>query len=77
MRTANAVAIAGGTVAAALLDVLIEKGILTEGDAMAVCLTAQTELVPYTGNGGDAVEAARIIGEVYSRLAKSGAQPTI
>ncbi len=72
MRTANAVAIAGGAIAASLLDMLIEREVITDADAAAICDAAQKSLLPYTGNGGDAVEAARIVGEAYARFTKRG-----
>jgi hypothetical protein len=72
MRTANAVAIAGGALVAILLEKLIERGALTPADAQSICAEAQKSLLPYTGNGGDAVEGARIISEINSRFAKGG-----
>jgi hypothetical protein len=78
MRTANAVAIAGGAVSVALIDFLIESKFLAPDNARAILTEAKTRLQPFmtttTASGGivmntDATEAARIIGELYGTIA--------
>jgi hypothetical protein len=77
MRTANAVAIAGGAVTVALIDFLIESKFLAPDNARAILTEAKTRLQPFmtttTASGGivmntDATEAARIIGELYGTI---------
>jgi hypothetical protein len=74
MRNAKATGIAGGAIAIALLDKLVERGILIPADCEAICATAQVGLSPYIGIGGEvAAEASRIVGELHKRFAKYGA----
>jgi hypothetical protein len=76
MRSANAVAIAGAAISAALFDALVEKNILTTSEALSILEAAQNKITPYLGaplRTDDPVEAARIIGEMYGRLAKKSA----
>ena len=46
LRTANALAIAGGALAAAMLERLIEKNILTVADAKGILDNADSPLAP-------------------------------
>ncbi len=71
MYNANAVAIAGGAIAIALIDRLIAKKLLTADEARVILTNAQTRLQPFL-DVPDAVEGARIIGGVFQGLPKNG-----
>jgi len=60
MINANAIAIAGGAIAASLVDVLTDKG-LTEDEAASVRAKALQLLTPYTMTSSDADAAFRFI----------------
>jgi hypothetical protein len=62
-----ATAIAGGAIAIALIDNLIERGVLTTQSARDVLAEAQRRVVPFTSNA-DATEAARIISKLFQGL---------
>jgi hypothetical protein len=70
---ANASAIAGGTISILLIDLLIEKGIITHEEARALLTTAQAGLRQRLGDNPTVVEACRIISSVYQRLPKHDA----
>jgi hypothetical protein len=70
LRTAEHIAIAGGTVAAALLDALVRKNILTTAEARAVMDDAQVRLQPFMRQA-DTAESARIISEWRGGLPKN------
>ena len=61
MINANAIAIAGGAIAASLVDVLTDKGLLTEDEAASVRAKALQLLTPYTMTSSDADAAFRFI----------------
>jgi hypothetical protein len=78
MRTANAIGIAGGAVAAALIAALIKKNFFTPDEARAILGDAQAKLMPFVkpptgGTADDAAEGARIIGEMYTMIPKGSA----
>ncbi|HUD87990.1 MAG TPA: hypothetical protein VMR17_16220 [Xanthobacteraceae bacterium] len=58
--------IAGGAIAAALLDLLIERKIIEPADARAVCVAAQADIKRRIGFKGDAASA--LIDEVLGTL---------
>jgi hypothetical protein len=70
MINANAIAIAGGAVAASLVDALIDKGLLTEDEAASVRARALQLLTPYTMTSGDAEAACRIITDMLIGLSR-------
>jgi hypothetical protein len=57
----NAQAIAGGMIASALIDFLVEKDIMTKDEAVAILLTASKRTAPFALKNPDASLAARII----------------
>jgi hypothetical protein len=61
MINANAIAIAGGAVAASLIEALTDKGLLTQDEAARVGARALHLLTPYTMTSSDADAACRII----------------
>jgi hypothetical protein len=61
MINANAIAIAGGAIAASLVDVLTAKGLLTEDEAASVRAKALQLLTPYTMTSSDTDAACRFI----------------
>jgi hypothetical protein len=61
MVNANAIAIAGGAIAASLIDTLTSKGLLTADEAAALGARALMLLTPYTMTSSDADGACRII----------------
>jgi hypothetical protein len=61
-RTADHIAIAGGIVAAALLNALVRKGVLTTSEARDLMEDAHVRLQPFLGSPG-VPESARIISE--------------
>jgi polyhydroxyalkanoate synthesis regulator phasin len=73
MRSTNsnsssiAVAIAGGAIAIALIDNLIERGVLTTQNGRDVLAEAQRRLAPF-GHTADATEAVRIISMLLQGL---------
>lgn len=71
MINANAIAIAGGAVAASLVDTLTDKGLLTEDEAASVRARALQLLTPYTMTSSDADAACRIITDMLVGLAKA------
>jgi hypothetical protein len=80
MRNAIAVAIAGGAVSVALIEFLTKTGVLTRDDAREILTDAKTRLGPFmtittpTGvdiNNGNAIEASRIIGDLYNAVAQN------
>jgi hypothetical protein len=78
MRSANAIGIAGGAVAAALIAALIKKNFFTPEEARAILGDAQAKLMPFVkpptgGTADDAAEGARIIGEMYTMIPKGSA----
>lgn len=78
MRNANAIAIAGGAIATALINDMIKRGLLTTQDAKIILTDAQSRLqsvatIPAPNGVGtvvspDVTEASRIIGEIYAGL---------
>ena len=68
MINANAIAIAGGAVAASLVDVLTDKGLLTEDEAASVRAKALQLLTPYTMTSSDADAAFRFITDMLVGL---------
>ena len=73
VRTAYAMAAAGGAISTALTDALVKKGILTNTEAREVLSDAQNRLGPFIGlgaAGADAAEGSRIIGELMAGLPK-------
>jgi hypothetical protein len=71
MINANAIAIAGGAVAASLVDVLTDKGLLTEDEAASVRAKALQLLTPYTMTSSDADAAFRIITDMLVGLPRA------
>jgi hypothetical protein len=69
LRTADHIAIAGGAVAAALLDALVTKKVLTVAEAKAVMDDAHTRLRPFMTTA-DGAESGRIISEWRGRIAE-------
>jgi hypothetical protein len=78
MWNAMSIAIAGGAVSVALIEFLTTTGVLTRDDAREILTDAKTRLGPFmsittpTGvalNNPDAVNAARIIAELYNSVA--------
>jgi hypothetical protein len=63
MPQASSIAIAGGAIATALIDVLIAKGILTTRDAADVGYRAQNLLG--TDTSAEATEASRMIADMF------------
>jgi hypothetical protein len=53
----DVLAIAGGAILVALIDKLIEKGVLTKADAQAVMLTAMKNPFPQGAHGADLIIA--------------------
>jgi hypothetical protein len=70
LRTADHIAIAGGAVAAALVNRLVAKGILTTAEAVEISDAAADSLAPFA-TGAGAGEAARIIAEWRQRYARA------
>jgi hypothetical protein len=68
MINANAIAIAGGAIAASLVDVLTDKGLLTEDEAASVRAKALQLLTPYTMTSRDADAACRFITDMLIGL---------
>lgn len=71
MINANAIAIAGGAMAASLVDVLTDKGLLTDDEAASVRAKALQFLTPYTMTSSDADAACRIITDMLIALSKA------
>lgn len=71
MINANAIAIAGGAMAASLVDILTDKGQLTEDEAASVRAKALQLLTPYTMTSSDADAACRIITDMLVGLSKA------
>jgi hypothetical protein len=71
MVNANAIAIAGGAIAASLIDVLTDKGLLTSDEAASVSARALNLLTPYTMTSADAAAACRIITDMLVDRRKS------
>jgi hypothetical protein len=64
--------IAGGAIATALLDLLIEKGVIDHEEARGVLESAMYRAAMYTGTF-EGLEATKIIGDLLeSRIAASG-----
>ena len=74
MINANAIAIAGGAVAASLVDVLTDKGLLTEDEAASVRAKALQLLTPYTMTSSDADAAFRFITDMLVGFAERARQ---
>jgi hypothetical protein len=62
-----AIAIAVGAIAIALLDNLIERGVLTTENGRDVLAEAQRRLIPFTNNA-DVTEADRVIGSLFQEM---------
>jgi hypothetical protein len=62
MTQASSVAIAGGAITTALINVLIAKGVLSESEAVDVGYRAQNLIA--TDTSAEAAEARRIIAEM-------------
>jgi len=60
--------LAGGAVAMAMIDKLVELKVINRADALDVLATAQKRLVALRTT--EAAQAARIIGDVYAKLLK-------
>jgi dihydrodipicolinate synthase/N-acetylneuraminate lyase len=73
MVNANAIAIAGGAIAASLIDTLTSKGLLTADEAAALGARALMLLTPYTMTSSDADGACRIITDMLVGPARPGA----
>ena len=71
MINANAIAIAGGAIAASLVDVLTDKGLLTEDEAASVRAKALQLLTPYTMTSSDAEAACRFITDMLVGLPRA------
>jgi hypothetical protein len=78
MWNAMSIAIAGGAVSVALIEFLTKTDVLTRDDAREILIDAKTRLGPLmsitTPTGADlrnpdAVNAARIIAELYNSVA--------
>ena len=71
MINANAIAIAGGAIAASLVDVLTDKGLLTEDEAASVRAKALQLLTPYTMTSSDADAACRFITDMLIQVSRA------
>jgi hypothetical protein len=71
-----AIAIAGGAIAIALLDNLIERGVLTSENGRDVFAEAQRRLVPFTDNA-DVTEAERIISCLFQGMPNHSGYSTL
>jgi hypothetical protein len=71
MINANSIAIAGGAIAASLVDVLTDKGLLSKDEAASVRAKALQFLTPYTMTSSDANAACRIITYMLIGLART------
>ena len=70
LNSSTAYGMAGGALASALLDTLVEKGLLTNTDVLAILTRAQEQLSDFHTSDGEA--GARILGELYDEHRKSG-----
>ncbi len=72
MRSLNSIAIAGGAIASALINALVKKGLLTADEAVTALSDAQRQISVFIQSGGsDAVEAARIVGDLVATINKN------
>jgi hypothetical protein len=71
-----AIAIAGGAIAIALIDNLIERGVLTTENGRDVLAEAQRRLAPFTSNA-DATEADRIISKLFQGIPNHSGYSTL
>jgi hypothetical protein len=67
---ANAQAIAGGMIASALIDFLVEKEIMTKGEARTLLGNVSKHIFPCRPNNPDACMASRIVGGIAKRFAE-------
>jgi hypothetical protein len=74
--TPIAIAIAGGAIAIALLDNLIERGVLTTENGRDVLAEAQRRLVPFTDNA-DVANAGRIISSLFQGMPNHSGYSTL
>jgi hypothetical protein len=71
-----AIAIAGGAIAIALLDNLIERGVLTTENGRDVLAEAQRRLVAFTNNA-DVSEADRVISCLFQGMPNHSGYSTL
>jgi|HubBroStandDraft_5_1064220.scaffolds.fasta_scaffold1222950_1 hypothetical protein len=59
-------ALAGGTIAIGLFNLLIDKGVISRSDALGILKEAQGFLKDSPG----AIDGSRVVGSIYERILK-------
>jgi hypothetical protein len=66
-KTPSSHAIAGGIITVALMEFLVEKGVLSNDEVRGILETAHRRIVPIAGSNNNAQIAAQIVSDLLTR----------